>query len=164
LRLRAVPSAAGRLVTVLPAGSRLRVLDDPDAAKSKVGQNNAWLWVMDRQDREGYVAAWFVALEAGEPQAEEAENDSSDESNIPEIEIEPLTVYVSSLVGIGGLRMRSEPNTSSRMVKALTRDTPLIVLDDPGLAQTRVGQFNQWLHVREPLGEEGYVAAWFVTR
>jgi outer membrane biosynthesis protein TonB len=164
LRLRAVPSAAGRLVTVLPAGSRLRVLDDPDAAKSKVGQNNAWLWVMDRQDREGYVAAWFVALEAGEPQAEEAENDSSDETNIPEIEIEPLTVYVSSLVGIGGLRMRSEPNTSSRMVKALTRDTPLIVLDDPGLAQTRVGQFNQWLHVREPLGEEGYVAAWFVTR
>jgi hypothetical protein len=166
LRLRAVPSTAGRLVTVLPAGSRLRVLDDPDVAKSKVGQNNAWLWVMDRQDREGYLAAWLVELEAeaDEPEVEEDENDSSDEADIPEIEPEPLIVYVSNLVGIGGLRMRSEPNTSSRMVKALTRDTPLTVLDDPGLAQARVGQFNQWLHVREPLGDEGYVAAWFVTR
>jgi len=132
-------------------------------AQSKVGQNNAWLWVMDRQDREGYVAAWFVELEATEPEAGDG-NGSSDGSDTPEIEPEPLIVYVSSLVGAGGLRMRSGPNTSSALVKVLTRDTPLTVLDDPGLAQARVGQFNQWLHVREPLGDEGYVAAWFVTR
>ncbi len=163
LRMRRVPSTAGKLVTVLPAGSRLRVLDEPNSAREKIGKNNVWLWVMDRQDREGYVAAWFVELENRQPAPDDG-NVSFDISDFTAIEPEPLEVYVSSLAGAGGLRMRSEANLVSSVVKTLPADTPLTVLDDPALAQARIGQFNQWLHVREPLGEEGYVAAWFVTR
>jgi len=52
LRMRKQASVAATLIAIQPAGSSLRVLDDADVAKPKIGKANSWLWVRDRQDRE----------------------------------------------------------------------------------------------------------------
>ncbi len=164
LRMRKQASQAGRLVTVVPAGSSLRVLDDPDVARPKIGKTGAWLWVRDRQDREGYVAAWFVELDKSKSEANDAPV-SFDISDFTEIEPEPFIVHVSSLARpYGGLRLRQGASEKAPTIKKLAVDTPLTVIGDQATAETRIGKYNMWLKVKEPLGDEGYVAAWFVAR
>jgi hypothetical protein len=62
LRLRASPSAGGALVMVLPAGTRLTVLDPAGKAKAKVGQPNQWIQVREPGGKKGYVGAAYVKL------------------------------------------------------------------------------------------------------
>ena len=79
---------------------------------------------------------------------------------------EPLTdlvINVSSVVGSGGLRLRSAPNTKSNIVKKLPPLTPLVVLEPVDAARPKIGVMDQWLNVRTSDGAAGYVAAWYVT-
>lgn len=164
LRLRKQPNTAGALVTVLPAGSSLQVLDEPEVAKSKIGQNNSWLWVRDRLDREGHVAAWFVELDKTRSELSDT-GASFDVSDFTEVEPEPFMVHVSGLASsYGGLRLRELPSEKAVTIKKLAVDTPLTVLDDPTAAEARLGKYNMWIKVKEPLGDEGFVAAWFVVK
>ncbi len=50
--------ASSTLITYLPFGTELLVIEDGDA--SKIGQQNQWLNVQTVTGRKGYVAAWFV--------------------------------------------------------------------------------------------------------
>lgn len=164
LRMRRQASQAAGLVTVLPAGSSLRVLDDPDVARPKIGKTGSWLWVRDRKDREGYVAAWFVELDKTQSEAADSAV-SFDISDFTDIEPQALVVHVSSLAGsYGGLRLRQGASEKAPTIKKLAVDTPLNVLDAPHIAEARLGKYNMWLKVKEPLGDEGYVAAWFVVK
>lgn len=164
LRLRKQPNTAGALVVVLPAGASLQVLDEPEVAKPKIGQNNAWLWVRDRNSREGYVAAWFVELDKARSESS-GDTVSFDVSDFTDIEPEPFLVHVSSLArSYGGLRLRQGASERAPTIKKLAVDTPLTVLDDASIAEARLGKYNMWIKVREPLGDEGYVAAWFVVK
>lgn len=156
LRMRKQATTLSGLVTVLPAGAELTVLDEESIALPKIGQSSKWLWVKDRQDREGYVAAWLV--EKVELPSSSARSEGSTHHQ------ETLIVFVSSLVSGGGLRMRSKPTTSSSVVKSLQARTPLTVLEDASQARKKVGIYNQWIHVQEPLGDKGYVAAWFIQK
>ncbi|PKN95201.1 MAG: hypothetical protein CVU44_00540 [Chloroflexi bacterium HGW-Chloroflexi-6] len=164
LRMRKLPSQAGKLVTVLPAGSSLHVLDEPAVAKPKIGKTGSWLWVRDRQNREGYVAAWFVELDKTKSESSEA-GVSFDISDFTEIEPEPFVVYVSSLARpYGGLRLREVPSDKGVTIKKLAVDTPLTALEDQSTVESRLGKYNMWVKVKEPLGAEGFVAAWFVVK
>ena len=61
---------------------------------------------------------------------------------------------------LAGLRMRSEPNyVVANTVKILKANTELTVLE--GTADM-VGKINKWFRVRDPEGDEGYVAAWWL--
>jgi hypothetical protein len=40
--------------------------------------------------------------------------------------------------------------------------TPLVVLEPVVSAQGKIGVYGQWLNVREPGGQSGYVAAWYI--
>ncbi|MCP4419718.1 MAG: SH3 domain-containing protein [Chloroflexi bacterium] len=51
--------ASSTLITYLPFGTELLVIEDGDAA-SKVGQDQQWLNVQTVSGRKGYIAAWFV--------------------------------------------------------------------------------------------------------
>jgi hypothetical protein len=164
LRMRKQASQAAALVTVLPAGSSLRVLDDPQVARSKIGKNGSWLWVRDRQEREGYVAAWFVELDTSRSELRDA-NVSFDISDFTEMAPEPLVVYVSALARpYGGLRLREAPGENSPTRKLLPVDAPLTVLDDPAVAEANLGKYNQWIRVRDHYGDEGFAAAWFLIK
>jgi hypothetical protein len=63
-----------------------------------------------------------------------------------------------------GLNIRSSKDTSSmaNIVVAVHAGTQLLLLDAGDAA--RVGQNNQWVHVREPGGKEGFAAAWYLEK
>ena len=65
---------------------------------------------------------------------------------------------------VNGLTLRDQPKiTGSNVLKYLPQSSKLVVLDDAATAQTKIGKRNNWFHVREIEGKEGYVAAWYVT-
>ncbi len=155
LRMRKQASTLAALVAVQPVGAILAVLDDEATARAKVGQSNRWINVRDRQGREGFVAAWLVEfVTPAAPSFALTGLGSSAPS--------ALIVHVSSLVPPAGLRLRARPADDAPTLKNLLVNTPLVVLEDAARAAPRVGVFNQWLHVRDPFGVEGYVAAWYV--
>jgi len=110
------------------------------------------------------VAAWFVELDKTKSEPSEA-GVSFDISDFTEIEPEPFVVYVSSLARpYGGLRLREVPSDKGVTIKKLAVDTPLTALEDQSTVESRLGKYNMWIKVKEPLGAEGFVAAWFVVK
>lgn len=156
IRMRKMPSLAGALVSVEPPGASLRLVKPEERAK--IGKQNEWLQVRNRKNQEGFVSARLVELDTAKSQLQTAVSFSVSDFTAPE----PYRVYVSSLAGRGGLRLRKQPTESGEVIRALAIGTPLDVLEDPVAAQLKVGKFNEWIRVREPLGAEGFVAAWFL--
>jgi hypothetical protein len=62
LRLRKTASKGGALITILPAGTRLTVIEPAKKAKAKIGKPNQWLYVRGPNNQRGYVSAEYVAL------------------------------------------------------------------------------------------------------
>ena len=150
LRLRSAP-VNGTVLVVLPAGTKLTVVEPAETARSKIGVVNQWLNVKDDAGHTGFTAAWFVQLVP----ASEVGSTTSGDSN-------GLSVYVSTTVGSVGLRLRSAPNTTSSTIRNLPALSILSVLEPATNARPKIGVFNQWLNVRTPDGVVGYVAAWYV--
>lgn len=100
---------------------------------------------------------WFGGETLELPQAEEeAPEPSTPAPTIPAGKAEVVTPNVD------GLKMRSEPQiVEGNIVKLLTRSNRLKILDEADRA--KIGQYHEWLHVRDIEGDEGYVAAWYVT-
>jgi hypothetical protein len=63
-----------------------------------------------------------------------------------------------------GLNIRSSTDTSSlaNVVALVPAGTQLQLLNQNEAA--KIGQYNQWVRVREPGGKEGFAAAWFLER
>lgn len=160
LSMRFKPSHTAQAIAVQPAGAVLRVTEDNLAeVRRRIGRKNEWIWVRDRQGRRGYVLAIFVAEQKAAPSAASVSFDILDLTTP-----EPLTVHVANLAGKNGLYLRTQPTSAATTLKSLLINTPLTVLEDPSVAGKKVGIFNEWLKVKEPLGAEGYVAAWFVEK
>jgi hypothetical protein len=137
-----------------PVGTVLRVLDaDKAAARKRLGKKNEWIYARDPQARKGYLMAMFVA----EQKPSQVSFDILDLTGP-----EPIYVCVSNLVGKNGLLLRVKPASNAPSVRSLPINTSLQVLDDPTTATRKIGVFNEWIKVKEPLGSEGFVAAWFV--
>lgn len=60
------------------------------------------------------------------------------------------------------LSLRADPTVHAARRKILAEGEALTVLGDPEIAQERVGQKGEWIHVQTASGERGHVAAWFV--
>jgi len=65
--------------------------------------------------------------------------------------------------GEDDLALRAEPSTSAYLWKRLVKGTELLSLEPRATARNKVGGTNQWIQVQDPKGDQGYVAAWFVT-
>jgi hypothetical protein len=83
-------------------------------------------------------------------------------STTPPAQPQKLTLVVSDAVGTSGLRLRQSPSMGGALVKVLNAGTKLTVLEPAEKAKAKVGQPNQWIYVREPNGNRGYVGAQFV--
>ena len=60
-----------------------------------------------------------------------------------------------------GLAFRGSPSIAGALITRLPLHVELTSLEPD--AQNRVGVMNQWLHVQEPGGDQGYVAAWYLS-
>jgi hypothetical protein len=61
------------------------------------------------------------------------------------------------------LALRSAPSTDGYLWKRLVSGTALISLESKAAAKVKLGVNGQWLNVQDPTGDQGYVAAWYVS-
>ncbi len=172
LRSSLETTRAANIIATIPAGTQLLVLDANDA--SKIGVMNHWIRVREPGGKEGYVAAWYLEKVSGvasAPSTGPASGESEAPESSPSAPAEPPTevprepglfVYVSNVVGTGGLRMRKTPSKGGALITILKAGTRLRVVESPAKAKAKIGKVNQWLYVREPSGKRGYVSAEFV--
>ena len=63
-----------------------------------------------------------------------------------------------------GIKLHTQASADSIANFAEMPGVPLNVIEDKAGALAKLGQNNQWIHVRDPQGHEGYVAAWYVEQ
>ncbi|RPJ24526.1 MAG: hypothetical protein EHM33_17565 [Chloroflexi bacterium] len=61
------------------------------------------------------------------------------------------------------LALRAEPSTGGFLWKRMVMGTELICLEPQATARAKLGVNGQWINVQDPKGDQGYVAAWYVS-
>jgi hypothetical protein len=61
------------------------------------------------------------------------------------------------------LALRDDPSISGYLWKRMLAGTELTCLEPKATAKAKIGQQGQWINVQDPNGDQGYVAAWFVS-
>ena len=86
----------------------------------------------------------------------------------PSIPLPPAVqtdLYVQvAAAATAGLRLHTQPSSDSTANAAEMPGTQLHVIEDKTGALAKIGGTNQWLYVADPLGNQGYVAAWYVQQ
>jgi hypothetical protein len=157
-------SSMANVVTTVAPGTQLTLLE-PDGAR-KIGAVNQWVRVRTPQGQEGFAAAWYLEHVAETTPEPGIETPSGPEE--PSVPAEPptddkLIVVVSSAVGTSGLRLRKTPSKGGALMSVLKAGTRLTVLEPAKKAKPKIGKANQWLHVRTPNNQRGYVSAEYVA-
>lgn len=152
LAFRSRPEIApDTLIRRIPVTETLVCLEPPSFAIPKVGVTGKWIKVRDAQNKEGFVAAWYVKYASGSTAQQEAQN-------APPTALGLLRVRAT----VEGIALRSQQVVSdASLVKRLPLGTQFTVTEPN--AEGKVGRNDQWLKVKDPAGTEGYVAAWFVA-
>ncbi len=182
-------SSMANLVITVPAGTQLLLLDSDGAAK--IGQSNQWVRVREPGGKEGFAAAWYLekvaaatpapttaptpgpaseapsstsTTPAPAPSTTSTSTPSTSSTSTPAqpVEEKKLIMKVSEAVGTSGLRLRKTPSKGGTLVMVLKAGTKLTVVEPAGKAKAKIGQINQWIYVREPGGNRGYVGAEYV--
>ncbi len=82
----------------------------------------------------------------------------------PKVEKVPLPAEKYIIYAVeDDLALRAEPSVGGYLWKRMLAGTELISLEAKAQAKAKIGVQGQWLRVQEPNGDQGYVAAWFVS-
>jgi len=162
-------SSMANVVATVPSGTQLTLLEAD--GPSKIGAVNQWVRVRTPQGQEGFAAAWYLESLPGQPPApvtEPASTPATTPTSTPatppkEKKEDKLVVVVSKAVGVSGLRLRKTPSKGGSLVAVLKAGTRLTLLEPARKAKVKIGKANQWLHVRGPKDQRGYVGAEYVT-
>jgi hypothetical protein len=139
------------LIRRVPVTETLVCVEPASQAIPKVGVTGQWLKMRDVNNKEGYVAAWYVKYASGSQPAGAAISTATSGG--------PLQVKATA----EGIALRSQPVVSdASLIKRLPLGTIFTVTE--ANAEGKVGKNDQWLKVKDPAGTDGYVAAWFVAR
>ena len=130
----------------------IKVIDMNVTVTVTEATNSSWYKVKLSDGTEGYLAAQYLKITSGDINSVKPGNSGDDNTNNGNNSNTPATdEYVRVTVG---LNLRSEPNTSCKVLTVLSTGTVLNVLDR---------KTNGWVHVRTTGGAEGYVSAEYVT-
>ena len=61
------------------------------------------------------------------------------------------------------LALRAEAAVTGYLWKRMMLNTELICLEDKAKAKAKIGVQGQWIQVQDPKGDQGFVAAWYVS-
>jgi hypothetical protein len=142
------------LIRRIPVTEQLICLEPANFAIEKVGVVGKWLKVRDQQNKEGFVAAWYVKYASGTA-AQQATATPAAAATTGGATVVKATAQA--------VAFRKQPVVSDA---TLIRWLPLgeeLTVAEPG-GEAKIGANNQWLKVKDKGGVEGYVAAWFVGR
>jgi len=94
---------------------------------------------------------WFNAYSATPPEP-------------PKVEKVPLPAKEFILyVMEDDLSLRAEPSTTGYLWKRMMLGAELICLEEKAQVKAKLGVQGQWIQVQDPEGDQGYVAAWYVS-
>jgi len=63
-----------------------------------------------------------------------------------------------------GLRLHPEPSEDAQATYAEMPGVRLNVIEPKGGAVAKIGRKGQWLYIRDPSGNQGYIGAWYVEQ
>jgi hypothetical protein len=185
-------SSMANVVVSVPAGTQLLLLESDGAFRvgainqwvrvrepgGKEGFAAAWYLEKVAEAIPAPVTE-PVPVPVNEPPSSTPETPSTPSSTTPSAPSEPsvpstpaeppkedkdkLVVVVSSAVGTSGLRLRKTASKGGSLVAILKAGTRLTVLEPAQKAKAKIGKVNQWLYVRGPNNQRGYVGAEYVT-
>lgn len=72
---------------------------------------------------------------------------------------EKHTIYA----GEDDLALRADPSVGGYLWKRMLVGTELICLEEKAKVKAKIGVQGQWIQIQDPKGDQGYVAAWFVS-
>jgi hypothetical protein len=139
-----------------PANTQFTVLEADAVATSKIGQNNQWLAIETPDGTQGYVAAWLVA---------KTQNAAAPAPGAPPVaSLVPANAAVV-MTNVNALKLRSKPDTSddTNVIKFYPLGTELKCLEPDATVKSKVGVMYEWLNVADVQGDQGFVAAWYVS-
>jgi hypothetical protein len=138
------------LIRRIPTSEQLISLEPANQAIAKIGMQNQWVKVRDASKKEGFVAAWYVKY-AGGSTAQTAT--SSTPSTGGTIKVKTTVEMVS---------LRNQPIVSdANLIKRVPINYEFTVTEPGG--EAKIGANDKWIKVKDATNE-GYVAAWFVSR
>jgi SH3-like domain-containing protein len=70
-----------------------------------------------------------------------------------------FTIYAAE----DDLALRADPSVSGYLWKRMPMNTELICLEPKATASAKIGVNGQWINIQDPNGDQGYVAAWYVS-
>ena len=130
----------------------IKVIDMNVTVTVTEATSSSWYKVKLSDGTEGYLAAQYLKITSGDINSVKPGSSGDDNTNNGNNSNTPATgEYVRVTVG---LNLRSEPNTSSKVLTVLSTGTVLNVLDR---------KTSGWVHVRTTDGAEGYVSAEYVA-
>jgi uncharacterized protein YgiM (DUF1202 family) len=74
----------------------------------------------------------------------------------------PAEKYVI-YAGEDDLSLRAEPSVSGYLWKRMLIGTELLCLEPKAQVKAKLGVQGQWIQIQDPNGDQGYVAAWYVS-
>jgi hypothetical protein len=154
LAFRNDPSIAGALIKRLPLDARLETLESQ--AEAKIGEHGEWIHVQDSAGDQGYTAAWYVSKTVDDEDTEPPETKPPDQ---PPDDVEFYLIPIAD-----GLAVRTGPNYNAQLIRRIPLQTKLGYLESREEVKRKVGVVNQWIHVYDASGLQGYTAAWYVAR
>jgi hypothetical protein len=72
---------------------------------------------------------------------------------------EKYTLYAAE----DDLALRAEPSLSGYLLKRMLMGTELICLEPKNTAKAKIGVNGEWINVQDPNGDQGNVAAWYLS-
>jgi len=165
LALRAEPNLDGYLWNRMMAGSALKSLESREATMSKLGQQGQWLQVQEVfSGQQGYTAAWYLSLDKdASPVSKSSATSSKNDKDIPSDAWVPIPPGAMSLIPTADVALRTKPAVDpSNLIRRVATVEKLISLEPVDRTIRKIGVKDQWIHVQEQKGRQGYVAAWYV--
>jgi hypothetical protein len=159
-------SSKANIVTVVPAGSVLSIIEPGGA--SKVGGVNQWVRVRAPNGKEGLAAAWYLEKVPGATTVPETESTTSPASESPASESTTSTEAAESTpqksklvvrVKKNGLQVYAASAGKGKVLSTEKTGAKLVVVEDASKAVAKIGTAGKWLNVKATNNKRGFVDA-----
>ena len=152
VRVRAQP-LDGEQIAVLSQNDVALVLEDAEAALSKIGVEGEWLRIRTPEGVEGYCAAQlFGVFDGSRPTAPGTTGQGPGVSPDAPVYVTPTEDRV---------QVRDQPGEEGEPIGTLSQGDVVEVIEERASALEKIGMQDEWLQIRTPSGAEGYTAAWY---
>ncbi len=144
------------MIRRVPLNAQFETLESQEDVETKLGVNGQWLHIQDSNGDQGYTAAWYVSKTVI------TEDEHPPDTDPPATTPDDVEYYLIPIAA--GLAVRTAPDYYAQLIKRVPLDTKFGYFESREEVNKKIGVVNEWVHVYDETGLQGYTAAWYVTR